>query len=220
MTSLIGGFKDRKIESRSKVEPATLQYIGRYRQALDVNAQTFYELIATDVVEADSTDNTINATAHVARVGDLIKITSGALQYDIAVVQSITTNTITLSQTLASALATSVTFNILRPSAPIVSVGGAVSITSSTSGTATCTNVAGSASNVTLLAANTARLKATLYNDSTALCYVKLGATATSSSFTTIIFANGYYEVPESYTGIIDGIWASAAGAMRVTEIA
>lgn len=84
--------------------------------------------------------------------------------------------------------------------------------------TANHTSVNSSASNVTLLAANTSRLGASLYNDSTQLCYVKLGATASSSSYTVQMASQDYYEVPFGYVGIIDGIWASANGAMRVVE--
>lgn len=85
--------------------------------------------------------------------------------------------------------------------------------------TGTQTSVASSASNVTLLAANSARLGATLYNDSTQICYVRFSATATTSNYSVQLLSNSYYEVPFGYTGIIDGIWASANGNMRVTEM-
>lgn len=85
--------------------------------------------------------------------------------------------------------------------------------------TGTQTTVASSATNVTLLAANAARLGATIYNDSTALLYVRLQATATTSNFTVKMQGDDYYEVPAGYTGIIDGIWASATGNARITEI-
>lgn len=81
------------------------------------------------------------------------------------------------------------------------------------------TSVAASASNVTLLAANASRRGATIYNDSTVALHLKLGATASTSSFTIKLAADGYYEVPAFYAGIIDGIWASATGNARVTEI-
>lgn len=89
------------------------------------------------------------------------------------------------------------------------------------SGTATLSSVAGSASSQTLLAANAARLNASFYNDSTAILYLKFGTTASSTSFTVKIQPEGYYELtrPNIYTGRIDGIWASAAGAARVTEM-
>lgn len=85
--------------------------------------------------------------------------------------------------------------------------------------TATLSNVNGSASSVTLLAANTARLGATIVNDSTVTLYVKFGATASTTSYTVKLMADAYYEVPFGYYGIIDGIWASATGVARVTEI-
>ncbi len=80
--------------------------------------------------------------------------------------------------------------------------------------------VVASATNVTLLAANTARLGASLYNDSNKSVRVKLGAVATLIDFTVEIVKGGYYEVPMGYTGIIDGIWVSApSGDARVTEL-
>lgn len=89
--------------------------------------------------------------------------------------------------------------------------------------TATVTTVAASASSVTLLAANNARKGATITNDSSAVLYVKFGATASTSSYTVTLAGSGaapfsYYEVPFGYVGIIDGIWASATGNARITE--
>lgn len=85
--------------------------------------------------------------------------------------------------------------------------------------TGTSSNVAGSASSVTLLAANTARLGATVYNDSTAALYLKLGATASATSFAVKMQPDAYYEVPFGYYGVVDGIWGSATGSARVTEL-
>jgi len=85
--------------------------------------------------------------------------------------------------------------------------------------TGTATSVAGSASNVTLLAANTARIGGTIFNDSSADLFVKLGATASATSFTIKMATDGYFVVPANYTGIIDGIWGSATGDARITEI-
>lgn len=90
--------------------------------------------------------------------------------------------------------------------------------------TPTQASVAGSATSVTILAANTGRLGATITNDSSAVLYLKLGATASTSSYTVTLAGNtaapfSYYEVPFGYTGVIDGIWASAAGNARITEL-
>lgn len=90
--------------------------------------------------------------------------------------------------------------------------------------TPTQTSPANSASSFTVLAANANRLGATIFNDDTAVTgatlKLKLGATASASSFTVEIAPRGYYEVPFGYTGIIDGIASAASGNARVTEVA
>jgi hypothetical protein len=93
-------------------------------------------------------------------------------------------------------------------------------VTEDKSATATLANVASSASSVTLQASNTARKGWMIHNDSSAVLYVKFGTTASTSSYTVKLIADAYYEMPQGhiYTGIIDGIWASATGAARVTE--
>ena len=82
------------------------------------------------------------------------------------------------------------------------------------------TSPAADTASFTVLAANTARLGATLYLDSTTDCKVKLGGTASSTSFSVLIYAATYYEVPFGYTGVIDGICTAATGNFRVTELA
>jgi hypothetical protein len=95
-----------------------------------------------------------------------------------------------------------------------------VSTTVTGNATGTASNVGDSASSVTVLASNAARKGATLWNDSTSVAYVKLGATASATSCAVKMRADAYYEVPFNYTGIIDAIWVSdAGGSMRVTEI-
>lgn len=91
--------------------------------------------------------------------------------------------------------------------------------TTATSTTATRSDVAGNAASTTLLASNAARKGATIFNDSTALLYVKFGTTASATDFTVKMFPGDYYEVPFGYSGRIDGIWASAAGNARMTEL-
>jgi hypothetical protein len=100
-----------------------------------------------------------------------------------------------------------------------VAVTGTVSANQKSS-TATTSSVSDQATNATLLSLNANRLGATIYNDSTATLYVKLGTTATTTDFTVILAPGGYYEVPFGYTGRIDGIWASdQSGAARITEL-
>lgn len=84
---------------------------------------------------------------------------------------------------------------------------------------ATLANVASSATNVTLFAASGSVKGRAVYNDSTAVLYLKFGATATSSSYTVQLAAGAYYEFPQPcYGGLVDGIWAAANGAARTTQ--
>lgn len=90
-----------------------------------------------------------------------------------------------------------------------------------TAASSAVTSVAGSATSVNLLASNTARKNAAFYNDSTAIAFLKLGSTASSTSYTVQLVPGAYYELPtvKIYSGAIDCIWASAAGNMRITEL-
>ena len=101
-----------------------------------------------------------------------------------------------------------------------VTASGGIETIEDRPATATLANVSGSATNVTLRASNALRLGLLLFNDSTASCYVKFGATASATSFTVFLGPGAYYELPHPcYTGIVDGIWTAAAGTMRVTEM-
>ncbi len=83
---------------------------------------------------------------------------------------------------------------------------------------ATVTSVASSASSVNLFAAGKVNGRS-IYNDSTAVLYVKFGATASTSSYTLQIPAGGFFEFPvPMYNGQVDGIWASANGNARLTS--
>ena len=87
------------------------------------------------------------------------------------------------------------------------------------SSSATLANVSSSASSVTIVASNSARKGLIIFNDSTQVLRIKYGATASSTSFTDIIYPNTtWFMVGQIYTGIIDGIWASANGSARYTE--
>lgn len=86
---------------------------------------------------------------------------------------------------------------------------------------ATLSNVASSASTGTIVASNANRKGLIIYNDSTQVLYLKFGATASATSYTVQIASQATWVMPPNviYTGIIDGIWASANGNARVTEL-
>ncbi|WP_269929972.1 hypothetical protein [Aminobacter sp. HY435] len=84
--------------------------------------------------------------------------------------------------------------------------------------------VASSATLVTLLAANRNRLGAVITNDSTAVLTIKLGVGASQSDYTVKLApsATGVpasYELPFGYVGVVTGLWASANGDAKVTEL-
>lgn len=97
------------------------------------------------------------------------------------------------------------------------SAGGAAS-------TGTQSSVNDTNADATILAANTSRKGATIFNDSTSILYLLLASgTASATNFSVRVKASGFYELPPMqggvYTGVIKGIWsADASGAARVTE--
>ena len=94
---------------------------------------------------------------------------------------------------------------------------GAISVTNAPFSSSTGSNVAGSATSVTLKASNASRKELKIQNDSTAILYLKEGATASATDFTYKLYQDDIY-LTNNYTGIVDGIWASATGTARVTE--
>lgn len=101
-----------------------------------------------------------------------------------------------------------------------VPISGTVSSTPASSSTAVVTSVASSATNVQLLAVNAGRKAFSVYNESTSILYLKLGTTASAASYSVQIPTNSYYESQNLiYTGEVDGIWASANGSARITEL-
>lgn len=104
-----------------------------------------------------------------------------------------------------------------------VSPNNSVTTKATRSATPTQTSVANATSTTSLLASNVNRLGATILNDDTvstgASLKVKLGTTASATSFSVVILAQGYYEVPFNYTGAIDGIASAATGNARITEL-
>lgn len=88
--------------------------------------------------------------------------------------------------------------------------------------TPTLANVASSATNVTLFAANPAARGRIIANDSTAILFIKYGATASATSFTAQIAPAANFVFPDTpfWSGQVDGLWASANGNARTTELA
>lgn len=101
----------------------------------------------------------------------------------------------------------------------IVPATGAVfAVTSASSTTGTISSVAASASTGVLLASNTSRRGATIYNDGLSQLFVACAATASTTAFTYKLQAGSAVSIDYNYTGVISGIWAAALGSARITE--
>ena len=103
--------------------------------------------------------------------------------------------------------------SVQQANAPWEVDGGAVN--------AAISRVSQNASSVTLLSAQTTRAGFTIHNDSTAIVYIKLGATASATDYSYKLRPEETLDlqVHHHYTGIIDAIWASAgSGAAQITE--
>ena len=87
--------------------------------------------------------------------------------------------------------------------------------------TASISRVSASATSVTLLAANANRRRVIIHNESTASLRIKLGATASATSYSLLLGPGDTYESPTDwvYTGAVDGIWDAANGAAQITEV-
>jgi hypothetical protein len=82
------------------------------------------------------------------------------------------------------------------------------------------TSVTAAITDTLILAANTARRGVIVYNDSSASLSLSVGTNAASAANRTLVISpNGYWELPFGYTGQLRGIWTSATGAAKVTEI-
>jgi hypothetical protein len=99
-----------------------------------------------------------------------------------------------------------------------------VAVTGNSAGTSALSNVSGSATSVTILAANSGRKMMMIFNEASnpnAVLYLNFGSTASITSYTLQVPAGAYYEMPVPvYTGEINGIWStSTAATARVTEL-
>jgi hypothetical protein len=144
----------------------------------------------------------------VTTSGTVTEANSAAIKTDLDTVVTNTTGLAT--QTTLAAAKTDLDSIVTNTQTPL------------TSATATRSNVAAAVSDTSLLASNAARKGAIFYNDSTAILYLAYGAGAASvTSYSVQIPANGYFELPPQpiYTGAIRGIWATANGNCRITEL-
>lgn len=108
---------------------------------------------------------------------------------------------------------------------PVPSLGASATliglVKQMTAGTSTITSVAAQTTPATIINTNTARLGASVYNDSTATMYLLVGTqTPSTTNYTVQVPPGGYYEFPPgiTVTTTASAVWSAANGSARVTE--
>lgn len=108
--------------------------------------------------------------------------------------------------------------NLWEYTMPLTRKAQSVSIAESTSSTGTTTPVDAATTETPLLAANSNRKGATIYNDSSETLYIDFNASVSATDYAVSLGQDDFYEVPYGYTGIIYGIWTGNIGKARVVE--
>jgi len=125
------GWPTQEKDQRLIPQFATVEPVHTLQHGLSVLAHQYVAEVATDAAEAGSSAIAIVATAHVAQAGDVIRLTSGALSGREIKVYSTAVDSIVLAEELPSAVATGVTFQILRHKYPVVEPTGEIKISGS-----------------------------------------------------------------------------------------
>lgn len=73
---------------------------------------------------------------------------------------------------------------------------------------------------VELMPMNPDRIHGQVFNDSTAVLFVRWGTGASTGVYTTKVAPQALYELPRvnPYVGPVSGVWATANGSAKVTE--
>lgn len=123
MSSMRGWPSSRKPGNQAgnhvTIEPTGVEQFGQ-----TVNARVFVYQVASDTAETGSTTEVINATGHVAQIGDIVRFTSGTLTDRESKIISVETNSITVADVLPAAPSNGDVFLIMRPRYPQVDVDG------------------------------------------------------------------------------------------------
>ena len=99
--------------------------------------------------------------------------------------------------------------------------GTPLNVAQITATTATLSNVTSAATSTSILSSNTSRRGFFIVNDANRPMYLKLGTTASVTSYTVMLVPAAFWEMPlPTYTGAITAIWdSSPTGSARVTEL-
>lgn len=105
-------------------EPVREKQVGE-----SVVAHQYVYAVGTDDVEASSTTQILNLTAHSVKIGDIIRFTSGALSGQEVKVSDIpSANTVKLSEVTSVAASAADTIQILRHKYPVINADGSIPV--------------------------------------------------------------------------------------------
>ena len=127
------GYSTSQKLDRLIAEHACVSPVGVNKNGLAVAASLFSYLVASDTAEAGSTVNSITAAGieSSARVGDIVRFTSGALIGIEANVIGVSTNKLTLGEDLSAAPSAGDAFSLMRYISPSVNSAGALAMSMS-----------------------------------------------------------------------------------------
>jgi len=131
------GYPSQQKLERTPIQFVTVEPVHKEQNGASVVAHQYVYEVGTDAAEAGSTVGKIVATAHAALEGDVIRLTSGAQSGKEIKVVSVSADEINLAEDLPSAIATGVTFQILRHKYPTVTATGEVNVSGTFSEVAT-----------------------------------------------------------------------------------
>jgi hypothetical protein len=128
MSTAPKGYPSNQKLDRVPAEYASVVPVSSSQSGLSVAASLYVYSVGTDAVDAGSTTSNIVAAGigSVARVGDIIRFTSGAMDGYEGSVISTSTNSVTLGENLSAAPAALDTFSIFRFIHPVATSGGGV----------------------------------------------------------------------------------------------
>jgi len=122
------GYSSQEKDDRLSAQFVTVEPVRELQNGLSVLAHQYVYEVDAGSFEAGCTTSVLQASGHPAKVGDVIRFTSGALSGQEVRVYSVTTNTITLAETLAAAPSAGDTGQFLRHKYPTVEPTGEVKV--------------------------------------------------------------------------------------------
>jgi hypothetical protein len=210
-----GNFNNASVSSVAATPPTSATYIGA-SVTTAAPSYTTGQMSALSLTTAGALR--VDASATTQPVSGTVTANAGTGSFTVAQATAANLNATIIGTTAAGSGASSGLVTIQgNASGTPVPVSGV--FTTDKSSTSALTSVPAAVTSTSLLASNTGRITAMVWNDSTAMLYLALSATASTTAYTIKLYPGAYWELPITYTGAISGVWNAANGNARVTEL-